>query len=91
MPNKKISAQAAQLSDSVLEKKDAMYKGTKSPGYHGFHRTETKEKVTGEPPFIQPFCPGAGQVYNKKYWKVPIVYAAIGIPAYLYFYNKKLL
>ena len=33
--------------------------------------------------------PGAGQFYNKKYWKIPIVYAAIGIPAYLYFDNKK--
>lgn len=32
--------------------------------------------------------PGWGQVYNKKYWKVPLVYAGIGIPAYLYFYNK---
>ena len=33
--------------------------------------------------------PGWGQVYNKKYWKVPIVYGAVGIPAYLFTYNRK--
>lgn len=33
--------------------------------------------------------PGWGQVYNKKYWKVPLVYAAIGIPAYFFLDNKK--
>ncbi len=31
--------------------------------------------------------PGWGQVTNKKIWKVPIVYAAIGIPTYLFFRN----
>lgn len=32
--------------------------------------------------------PGWGQIYNKKYWKLPLVGAAVGIPAYLVYYNK---
>ncbi|MBI1342299.1 MAG: hypothetical protein GC171_05105 [Terrimonas sp.] len=31
--------------------------------------------------------PGWGQAYNKKYWKIPIVYAGIGISAYVFFDN----
>ena len=33
--------------------------------------------------------PGWGQVYNGKFWKVPLVYGAIGFPAYLFVYNKQ--
>ena len=33
--------------------------------------------------------PGLGQVYNKKYWKVPIVYAAIGLPLYFAISNHR--
>ncbi len=32
--------------------------------------------------------PGWGQYTNKKYWKIPLVYAGIGIPAYLFFRNR---
>ncbi|OUS00064.1 hypothetical protein A9Q86_11515 [Flavobacteriales bacterium 33_180_T64] len=39
--------------------------------------------------FYSAILPGLGQAYNKKYWKVPIVYAAIGIPVYLFIKNDK--
>lgn len=28
------------------------------------------------------FVPGLGQAYNKKYWKIPIIFAGIAIPMY---------
>ncbi len=33
--------------------------------------------------------PGWGQITNKKYWKVPIVYGALGTTAFVFFRNLK--
>lgn len=33
--------------------------------------------------------PGLGQIYNKKYWKLPIVYGALGITGYIFVDNIK--
>ena len=39
--------------------------------------------------FYSAVVPGLGQAYNKKYWKIPIIYAGIGTGIYFYTRNTK--
>lgn len=39
--------------------------------------------------FYSAIFPGLGQIYNKKYWKLPLVYGAIGTSTYFYIENQK--
>lgn len=39
--------------------------------------------------FYSAVIPGLGQARNKKYWKIPIVYGAIGTGIYFYLDNNK--
>lgn len=38
--------------------------------------------------FYSAVLPGLGQAYNKKYWKIPLVYGALGSSTYFYFKNN---
>jgi len=55
--------------------------------------TDTTKKAFHHPPktaaILSAIIPGLGQAYNKKYWKMPIVYAAIGVPIYLFQQNNQ--
>lgn len=39
--------------------------------------------------FYSAVLPGLGQAYNKKYWKIPLVYGAMGTSLYYYTWNNR--
>lgn len=55
--------------------------------------TEIREPIDPLSPakaaFYSALLPGLGQAYNKKYWKIPIVWGAIGTGIYFYVTNDK--
>ncbi|HET7360978.1 MAG TPA: DUF5683 domain-containing protein [Salinimicrobium sp.] len=39
--------------------------------------------------FYSAILPGLGQAYNGKYWKIPIIYGALGVGVYFYINNDR--
>ncbi len=54
---------------------------------------EAKEPMDALSParaaFYSAILPGLGQAYNKRYWKIPIVYGALGTGIYFFVTNQK--
>ncbi len=83
-----ISAQDDQIpereSDSVT---NLMRNSTGMEVSAKVTKVETNPLAPSKAAFYSAILPGLGQVYNKRYWKVPIVYAALGTGIYAYTYN----
>ena len=60
--------------DTIPDKKDTVAKRKHSP-----RKAALRSAI----------IPGWGQAYNRKYWKIPVVYTAIGIPTYLLIDNMR--
>lgn len=51
--------------------------------------TEIDPLTPAKAAFYSAILPGLGQAYNKKYWKIPLVYGAIGTSLYFYADSRK--
>jgi hypothetical protein len=75
LPGKKDSLKTTSVTNDSLKAK----RGVKKAIY-GKARTAA---------IFSAVIPGAGQAYNKQYWKMPIVYAALGGLGYWAYNNNK--
>jgi hypothetical protein len=88
-----ILATSAQENDSIPKAKDSLAIDLKEKGIVVEEVVAKNEKsinplAPSKAAFYSAILPGLGQVYNKRYWKVPIVYAVIGTGVYAYTYNN---
>lgn len=78
----------AQKKDTVILKTDGTVVMKKNTGI--FSKYDTAKAYNPRiAMFRSAVIPGWGQATNKKYWKIPIVYAALGITTYVFFRNVK--
>ncbi len=80
----------AQDSESVyMMQSDQKKKEEKLEGFESGDYQKMNPLAPAKAAFYSAVLPGLGQAYNKRYWKIPLVYAAIGSTAYAYVNNNK--
>jgi len=80
------SSVCAQTSDSLQVKEE---RGAIVVQDSVLAQNEYDPLAPSKAAFYSAVVPGLGQAYNKKYWKIPIIYAGIGTGIYFYNQNTK--
>ncbi len=87
------STNRQQLADSLRTRDEQAVRRQMAEGGVRFEQVEKREinpLAPSKAAFYSAVLPGLGQIYNRRYWKVPIVWAAIGTGTYAYLYNDDL-
>ncbi len=82
---------SAQDTELIPSEKDSITNGLKGEGIEvdgSLERGVVNPLAPSKAAFYSAILPGLGQIYNKRYWKLPIVYGAIGTGVYAYIFNN---
>ncbi|RTE53716.1 hypothetical protein EHW67_10720 [Arenibacter aquaticus] len=90
-----MSVGLAQEEENNTQASDSVQTALKKEGVSVVDTIKVKKKAINplapsKAAFYSAVFPGLGQIYNKRYWKVPIVYAVMGTGVYAYIYNDDL-
>lgn len=75
----------AQKTDAYASQEDSVFIDGTAVEVPEIEKKHSPHKAS----FYAAILPGLGQAYNKKYWKIPILYAGIGGVAYGIHFNTK--
>lgn len=82
---------SAQETEGPASEQDSIVNGLKDQGIvvdGSLKKREVNPLAPSKAAFYSAILPGMGQIYNKRYWKVPIVWGALGVGIYAYTFNN---
>lgn len=87
-----FTSASAQVTDTLINNDSITVINKKEPINDTTNTVVTIKKGVSHSPkkaaLLSTILPGAGQVYNKKYWKLPIIYAGAAGLAYSFQFNQ---